>query len=182
MAKVEVPAARATISESANSLLITIPTRKNWFLVIFMGFWLCGWLFGEIMVSRMLALGRMPAGASMFPIAWLGMWTVGGAFAIVTCLWNLAGKELIWLSPATLMIKREVYGIGPVREYDLANVANLRVQDTVIPVYFNQLQMFGMGRIAFDYGAKTFRFAGGVDEAEAAQIVKLMKSHHNFAA
>jgi len=28
------------------------------------------------------------------------------------------------------------------------------------------------GHIAFDYGAKTYRFGAGVDEAEAKQIVK----------
>ena len=30
---------------------------------------------------------------------------------------------------------------------------------------------FNVGNISFDYGAKTFKFAGGVEEAEAKQII-----------
>jgi hypothetical protein len=37
------------------------------------------------------------------------------------------------------------------------------------------------GIIAFDYGATTVRFGGGVDEAEAASIVANLKSRYNLA-
>ena len=36
------------------------------------------------------------------------------------------------------------------------------------------------GNIAFDYGAKTYRFGSGIDEAEARKIVGLLESHHHF--
>jgi hypothetical protein len=36
-------------------------------------------------------------------------------------------------------------------------------------------------RIAFDDGAKTIRFADGGDEAEATQLITLMKAHSKFA-
>ena len=39
----------------------------------------------------------------------------------------------------------------------------------------------GGGLIAFDYGAKTFRFGAGVEEAEAQGIVTRLKSRHAFA-
>ncbi|MBI3760199.1 MAG: hypothetical protein HY269_10680, partial [Deltaproteobacteria bacterium] len=48
MATVQVPAGRATMSESPDGLLITIPARKNWFIILFMAFWLVGWFFGEV--------------------------------------------------------------------------------------------------------------------------------------
>ena len=33
------------------------------------------------------------------------------------------------------------------------------------------------GTIAFDYGAKTFRFGDGLDEAEGRQIIKKIQAH-----
>jgi len=39
---------RAIINEGSYGLGITIPTKKNWFLIIFLGAWLCGWVSGEI--------------------------------------------------------------------------------------------------------------------------------------
>jgi hypothetical protein len=52
MARIQVPAARATLTESSEGLLITIPATKNWFAILFLGFWLAMWLFGEIIVTR----------------------------------------------------------------------------------------------------------------------------------
>jgi hypothetical protein len=51
MARIPVPAARATINESSEGLLITIPT-SNWYAIPILGFWLAMWLFGEISVTR----------------------------------------------------------------------------------------------------------------------------------
>jgi len=34
--------------------------------------------------------------------------------------------------------------------------------------------------VAFDYGAKTFHFAVGVDEAEAAMILSDLRLRHTF--
>jgi len=47
----------------------------------FMGFWLCGWAFGEVMVTRQLLVGRHSP-ADLFLLFWLGAWTVGGTLAI----------------------------------------------------------------------------------------------------
>jgi hypothetical protein len=36
------------------------------------------------------------------------------------------------------------------------------------------------GSIAFDYGAKTYRFGSGIDEPEARNIIGLLESRHHF--
>ncbi len=184
--------ARATITESPEGLLITIPTKKNWFLILFLGFWLMGWLFGEVAAIHQLIRGHPPHGANLHPSAprgmnlflvpWLGAWTVGGGFAIFAWLWNFAGVERVVLGPSTFTTKREVLRIGPVKEYQLSSVSNLRID--ALPALFNSrmspFPMMGGGTIAFDYGAKTYSFGMGLDEPEAQQIVERLKSRHSF--
>ncbi len=194
MATVKVPAARATISKSPDGLTITIPSRKNWFLILFLGFWLTGWLFGEVIALHQVIRGHSshwasvtesgPIGLNLFLIGWLGAWTVGGGVAIVTWLWNLVGVERVLLAPSTLTMKREVLGIGPTKEYELSSVSNLRINMGLSNVRFRiaPIQTMNGGTIAFDYGAKTFQFGVGLDEAEAQQIIAQLKSRYSFSA
>jgi len=178
MARVKVPVARATISESPEGLLITIPAKKNWLVILFLGFWVTGWLFGEGSAIHELLRVHTSSGAPMnantrvgtnlFMMVWLVGWTAGGGFAALVWLWNLAGVERILLGPSTLATKRDIL--------------DLRVSAS--PFNFNNrmspFQMMNSGTIAFDYGAKTFRFGMGLDEAEAQQIIERLKSRHIF--
>ncbi len=44
------------------------------------------------------------------------------------------------------------------------------------------MNVFGMkgGKIKFDYGMKTIKFANDIDEAEARNIIEKMKENTNF--
>ena len=52
MARVAVPTAKASVFDTPAGLVINIPSSKNFFLILFLGFWLCGWLFGEFSAIR----------------------------------------------------------------------------------------------------------------------------------
>jgi hypothetical protein len=185
MTRVEIPRARASIMETPTSLLVAIPATRNWFIVLFIGFWMCGWLFGEGAVIHTLASGKTPLTSNLFLFGWLGAWTVGGTFAGYQWLWNVVGKELIVLGQQTLAIKSDVLGFGRVREFDLAEVRDLRVDRPSGLATFNwgwTGQGNGTGTIAFDYGAKTFRFGFGLDESEARQLIARLNARHRFQA
>lgn len=88
MTLLQPPAGRASIRDEPNGLRIVIPSQKNWFAILFIAFWLCGWAFGEH-----FAIGQIREGkGSLFMIGWLGAWTVGGAWAIYTWLWMVLGR------------------------------------------------------------------------------------------
>jgi hypothetical protein len=190
----KVTGGRATVNESPEGLLITIPSKKNWFLILFLGFWLMGWLFGEVAALHQVIRGHSshwatakengPIGLNVFLIGWLGAWTVGGGIAIVTWLWNLVGVEKVLLGPSTLMTRREVLGVGPRKEFALPSVSRLRTNmgfsNTVYRM--SPLQMVSGGMIAFDYGAQTFHFGVGLDEAEAERIIARMRSRYAFSS
>ena len=184
MPLVPVPKARATINETASGLEIRVPARKNWFLILFLGFWMIGWACGEVFAVFQLASGKTPFGANVFLLAWLGGWTVGGAFAAYVWAWMAVGFEQILLRPDALVVKRNVLGFGNDREYDLAYVSNLRAAPTTFnPFAFSSsLQFWGIGggTVAFDYGSKTFRFGAALDEAEAQELVQRLRARHAF--
>jgi hypothetical protein len=171
---------RSVITPDADSLIVEIPVKRNWFQLLFLSFWLCGWAAGEVMVPVSFFSGKGPPGARLFTVAWLGMWTVGGAFAIYAWLWQIAGKEIIRLTSSALIKRRAVNRFGRDKEFSLAHVRNLRVVPSqgFNPFDFASAgQLWGLsgGSIAFDYGARTYRFGQGVDESEAKSIVSKFK-------
>ena len=182
MARVAVPTAKASVFDTPAGLVINIPSTKNFGLILFLGFWLCGWLLGEVSAIRSLAIGKTAAGKNLFVVVWLAGWTVGGAAAIYFWLWNLAGHEIVSLTPTSLTIRRDILGFGRSREYDLPSVKNLRIAFTLANTNLTiPAQSFGGGgTIAFDYGAKTFRFGGGLADAEAAHLIDVLKSRYPF--
>ncbi len=184
MPTIPVPKARSRVSDTPAGLQIIIPAKKNWFLILFSGFWMIGWAFGEVFVLLQLVTGETPLFANLFLLAWLGAWTVAGAFIGYSWLWMIFGFERVLLRPGTLLIKRDLFGFGRNREHDLSHVKNLRVAPLIFnPFDFTSaLQFWGIGGgiVAFDYGAKTFRFGASLDEAEANDIVAKLKARHAF--
>jgi hypothetical protein len=89
---------------------------------------------------------------------------------------------ILALRSGSITIKRTILGVGLTREYDLANIKNLRVSPESADPFGWSTSVLGMGGglMAFDDGAKTVRFAASVEEAEASQIVSDLEALHTF--
>jgi hypothetical protein len=109
------------------------------------------------------------------------IWTTGViliiAYSIVILLWLLFGVEVIKVDYASIKLRRQILGLGRTLEYNGDHVRKLRAAPIVYATTgyrssftWEYLGLSG-GQIAFDYGAKTIRFGGGLDEAEACIIV-----------
>jgi len=57
MALVKVETSRIKIDDNSDHVIITIPSRKNWFLFLFLSFWLIGWVVGEVTVFGVISAG-----------------------------------------------------------------------------------------------------------------------------
>ncbi len=174
---VKPPGPRHQVIERGDGIAIRIPARRNIFILAFLTFWLCGWAVGEVSAPvAFFASAKKDPGAAAFLLFWLCGWTLGGAFALGVWLWQFKGCELIAAFPAGLSIRHEVFGCGRTKSYDVAEIRDLRVAPSSYdPFDFrSRMGVWGLGRgsIAFDYGFKTFRFAAGVDEAEARIILQ----------
>ena len=173
--RVEVPERRSSVEQVADGTRFVIPAKRQVMMLLFLPLWLIGWVAGEVSVFRSLSDGDF---TDFFQIAWLALWTFGGAAAIYTWFWTAFGNHIVTLASGLLTVRPDVFGLGVSREYDSAAVRNLRV----IPDDSGWTKKRGpQGLIAFDYGAKTIRFGEGIDEAEARMIVEELRARGGFA-
>jgi hypothetical protein len=181
----------------SNITRITIPSRKNWFAIFFLGFWLFGWAIGEFAVLGFLAFfafalvfGKSTetslsfAGfGGLYMLVWLGVLTVGGGFVLYNWLWQIAGKEVIDISSTGITIANKIFSFSRPKEYNAQYIKELRVSQPINSMWSpwgrtKQVWGTGQGIIAFDYGAKTVRFGSGFDEAEAKMILSEITSRY----
>ena len=171
------PAARRShVREGTAGPEIVIPARRNWIVILLLPLWLGVWSMGIAGVIRHAFIDGRPPGAETRLLAfWLAAAAVGLAGAVYTWLWNAVGREIVAVRPGVLAIRRDVAGLGRTREYDLVDVKNLRVSPAPSGPFGGKASMHfwlgGPGIIAFDYGARTVRFADGIDEAEAPMVL-----------
>ena len=180
MPKYQDPAAgRAKVVENSDTFHISFSSTQNILHTVFLGFWLCAWLFGELIVLALLISGGT-GGATLFMIGWLGAWTAGGIFAISQFLWGISGRETLTLSDGTLTIRRQIPGYRRIWNYRVGDIQNIRADGALsasaAPYFaFNNFGIFSgkaIGTLKFDYGLSTVGFGLKMDEAEARALAE----------
>jgi hypothetical protein len=172
---------RASIYENYNGITITIPSVKNWFLIVFIGFILSVWSLG-ILIAMISAIinGGIPAFAVLLMFCfWLAFMTI----PLRVFLWTVMGKEIISFENDVLTIDKKWLLFYKAKSYDLNEAVNFRVQEDpltgIMPFGMRPFGVFRMGNsgtIRFDYGFQTIKFADSLDEAEANYILETLKN------
>ncbi|MCI0570341.1 MAG: hypothetical protein L0Y66_06295 [Myxococcaceae bacterium] len=181
MAKMALPRPRALTTTIPGGLRIVIPTRKNLFVLLFLTLWLCGWAFGEVAVASKFLSGSVGVEApTAFLSVWLIGWTLGGAFAVVAWIWNAFGREVIAVEAGELRVRHETLRLGWTRVFDASHVRAWRISPPAFDPWSpsGSLRFWGLGGglLAFDYGARTFRMAAAIEEAEATTIAEELRA------
>ena len=177
---------RATWQDSGADVQISIPARRNWLVLAFLLFWLCGWFVGLLFIIGFAAgsaFGALRDGPpAVFLLVWLLLWTAAGLFIARIVWWQLLGYELVTVSNGTLMLAKSGLLFHRPKTYDLSEVRHLRVQEDAIAAFFGgfaSYRSFGAfgdsGSLRFDYGLKTVKFGVGLDEAEARYLIERLR-------
>ncbi|KOY86700.1 hypothetical protein AD998_11580 [bacterium 336/3] len=175
---------RAIIHENSYELEIIIPIKKNWFLIIFFGAWLCsGWVIGEMIgiIFFILTVFIKELYFNLFILFWLCFWTVSGFFIFKIFLWNAFGKEVFTFKKGTLTIRKKGLLLSQPKIYNIQEVKKIRVEQeesTSDKLLYRKNLIFSHtnGTIRFSYGLQDVKFGDGIDEAEAYFILEKLKS------
>jgi hypothetical protein len=150
---------------------IRIPMRRNWFAMLFLGFWLTGWTAGGI-----AAMAAAVTQVEPFLIVWLCGWAVGWFFAASTLAMQIAGAETIAVTGGDLEIRSGARPFLRTWRYRGDAIRNLQsatpmgdpfnMRSAQIPFWIRPRS----GAVRFDYGAETIFLANGVDQPEGREI------------
>ena len=176
-------AGRAIIYDNFDGTDITIPTQKNWLIIIFLGFWLLMWSVGIIAIvfsgATEGANDTMPGAVILIMLCF---WAAVMIIPIRIFLWNVIGKEIIHIEQGVITLDKKGLLFYKTKSYDLNEARNFRAQeDTSImmtPFGIRPSGFFKMnssGTIRFDYGLQTVRFANNMDEVEANFILQKLR-------
>ena len=157
---------RAIVSDDGTCLHVRFPLKRNILLCLFLLFWFSGWSYaGWDTIHKLLHE------FDWFTLFWLGAWALGELWGLYWFLRTVTGWDLMSATSGCPSVKKSVLGLGLTKNYRPLDIRNLRFQP--------RLQHSRAARpsgIAFDYGAKTVAFADDIDEAEANQLISLIKA------
>lgn len=183
---------RAVIKYDYESLIVEIPVKRNWPVLLFMVVWLTGWAFGELLAIRELLSFDTPLIGNIFLLFWLAGWTIGGGFAFNMILWQLAGKEVISVGRDYLTIKKSSLGLGRRKKYETGSIKNIELipgKNKTLPGRMGKINVPGKtgGGIKFNYGKKIVYFARDLNKREVQTVYDRMKQNpylrsKNFAS
>ncbi len=104
---IESPSAgKSTITNLNGRLEVSIPARRNWFVIIFYSVWLGGWFMGEKSTISEVIKADSPSDIDFFLLFWTLGWTFAGAFIIYSIIWQLFGKEILSIEEARFNLRK----------------------------------------------------------------------------
>ena len=168
---------------SDEKLIISMPSKKIFPFIIVFGVWSLIWLSVEIgLVAEIFITQEYNFLGVLFFIFWFILWNLLGAFLLYNLMWQLVGKEEIQVTNGSITISQVIIGYKRSKEYLAEHIKDLDVAwASMDDLTFRRISVplgANYGMIAFDYGARTFRFAGVVEAAEAKQIIAEIKQKY----
>ena len=167
---------RAKITETSDRLILEIPSRKQWFVVIFLAVWLSFWFLAVAsVVPTMLTNTSFRSGPSLiFLVVWLFGFVGGGVFGLYIWIKLTFGLEISEFSSASISIGEKILFYERGQSFDSHSILRLRGLPVSEPSWFDQRHLWtgGAASLGFDYGSRTIRFGRGIDEAEATQLLE----------
>jgi hypothetical protein len=179
----EPPKGKASITQMSGGLLIVMPPPRRWFMVAGLAFYVAFWVGFPLVV---FGDAGWSGAFSVWIVVFVAVWLYCGAVCAYLSLWLIAGREVVIIDETALATRQETPMRTRSETYDIRDVHDLRATSEWLPEpptdsWFWRIQcspergeaIWGLagGHIAFDYHNRTHRFAAGLDEAEAQQIV-----------
>ena len=151
------------MAQSPEKLEILIPARKQWSAITSLGGLAGVWYVAAR--ANLITRGG-------FDYLLIVVWGLATVSTLASMVWMLAGYERITIDRSFLSVRYEVLGFARTKRFVLGDVRGLRYS----PVPRSRNGLLPSGVIAFDYGARTYRIAGSIDEPEAKSLIEQLRS------
>ena len=174
-------APRYTIEDLGETLVVSIPSLKMWPFILLFSFWSFWWIGLEVVF--LIALFTAKESSRINALIIIAIWTVAGAFLLYNLFWQVFGKEEIQVTALSIMISHVVLGYKRSKEFLAENIrdlglARVSMRDLLYRRWPFPLLGSDAGSISFDYGARTYRFAASLDDAEAKQLIAAVQQKY----
>lgn len=167
---------RAIIEETMSGIMITIPAKRNFFIVFFAFLGLVSQIIvGYIFSTLMLRFAKeVPDTFWVLFLAALGYSIIT---SLLSLLWYIMGKEVVTIERGVLTLKKVGAPFARTKSYTIADTGNFRTIETDNSFWSqNKTAPYRRaGAIVFDYGMKSKNFGMSIDEPEAIYLVNFLK-------
>jgi hypothetical protein len=155
---------------------ITIRAQRNIFVMLFLPVWLCGWTFGGFAAFTSL----WTKGFQPFLLFWLCGWALGETLVAAILCWMFSGAEVVRVIGSDLEVgyrmlgftRRKLFRGGEIRDLTSWTAPMIGQRNRITLPFLTGAQS---GAVKFNYGARTFYLASGLDEPEGRLIVDRLK-------
>jgi len=150
---------RIVIEEKPEWLKVTLPERRNWLLLSLFSITLLAWLGMLGWIVYFLISERGLGGVLIaLLLLWLAVWLWFGRFLWTRWQYYAADRELLFINPDQLIVRRPVSILGITDNYDLRYVSAFYYSDK-------------HGCPAFDYAFQHVYFGQHLTVAEAEELI-----------
>lgn len=154
-----------TFEETPERLKVVLPVRRQWpyllvysvLMLVWLGatVWMLVLLFGAPRGNMSLAFLVVWA---IILLIWAYLWYRLGRFVWRWWQYFAANREILFVSPTTLIVRRPFSLLGVTDAYALEHVS---------PFYYSEK----VGAVAFDYGSRGGLFGQGLEPPAAQQLI-----------
>ena len=169
---------RISIKHKENELSIIVLSQRDKTKNIMLSLWLLLWTIGGIIIFLEYFI-LTDANTKLAIVVWLGFWGYFEFKIFKALLWRKSGIEKIKLRDNKLFYKRDTSGRGKIKVFEFDFIKDLRLTEQKEKGFFESLNnsywVIAREKISFDYYGKEIKIAIQLDDAEAKQLLKLLK-------
>ncbi|MBI1308129.1 MAG: hypothetical protein GC181_16120 [Bacteroidetes bacterium] len=118
---------KAKIEKTIGGLNVTVPSKKNWFALLFGTAWIGGWFYALRIVSGMLFSSDIDhSGVTGFIAFWFLCWIIGGRAITFILLWGYFRQEKFTTDRSQIVFEKSIFGIGKKNRFGISAIKNFR--------------------------------------------------------
>jgi hypothetical protein len=172
------------VSREPGGLCVRVPVKSDSFRNLLNLVWLLVWTAAEAAIILFLmgsfkSSGAIPSFSPPLGGLFLAAFTIAGGFLLWRWLWGMGGMESFLVERYALMARREIWGFGHSRRFDLDELRSIKAERLdyrmIYPLWGRMFIGHDEGEIVVVCAGHTHSYGKGLTEDEAWDLVELLQ-------